>query len=112
MNERVHSTRAARLATPIDWSAVIDGAPQLGDPGIYSRAVEIAFLLHFLMADLEFGLDFNRAARTEGDSVTLNFQQSGIEATLWLMGEVWGKSKDMVEELKRLQDRMDAEDAS
>jgi len=67
-----------------------------------SKTVALCHLTAFLMTDLEGGLDEKRARRVEGDTITLSFDRDNIDATLWLMSEVWGRARDIEELLGRL----------
>lgn len=88
----------------IDWSEVIDG-----NDGLYSKTVNLAHMLHFLMGKLEFSFDHERG-RSSGTSggIDLTFQRDGIDATLWLTGQAWSEAKDLVDAIEALQQKMDA----
>ncbi|MEQ8446933.1 MAG: hypothetical protein RIB57_13695 [Pelagibacterium sp.] len=59
----------------------------------WSKTVTATHLMHFLMADLEFCFDRNRAT-IDGNTVTLKFQRDSIDATLWLAGEASAAARE------------------
>jgi transcription elongation factor len=106
MNVHVNSMAPAAAATPIDWAEVLNGVAR-GGAGLVEASSTLVHQLHYLLGDLESGLDLGRARAIDGDTVTLMFQKDGIEATLWLLSEAWRTAKNMQEALKALQDQMD-----
>ncbi len=94
MNAAKHST----IDAVVDWEKEREE--------VHTRVRAIASMLHLLLGDLESGLDETRG-RIDRNSVTLMFQRNGIDATMWLVGEVWNRSvdlRDYLDELERIAD--------
>ena len=59
----------------------------------WSKMVRATRLMHFLMCDLEHGLDPNRG-RDDGVCIRLGFQADSLDATKWLAGEAWTAARE------------------
>ncbi|MCK9552256.1 hypothetical protein [Aquamicrobium sp.] len=69
---------------------------------IWAKANVIQRLTFLLDINLEKDFKLGRATRIDGNTVTLMFQKRGIDATLWLAGETWSKTADLLEILDDL----------
>lgn len=74
---------------------------------LYDAAAVLVHQLHFLLNNLEWSFKLDRG-RVDGTSVTLMFQASGIDATLWLAGEAWSSAASLRDAMVAIQDRFDA----
>jgi hypothetical protein len=61
--------------------------------------VEVRHILHLLEIGIDADFEFDRAVARNGDTLTFNFAQDGIDATQWLLSEAWKRSADLQERL-------------
>lgn len=80
-----------------DWQY---GADRLGLENIRSELTALVHELHFLLGDLERGLDIRRGEPARDDAVSLIFPHDRIDATLWLAGSAWERASKLAAELR------------
>lgn len=66
---------------PNDYGAMVDYLE--GHIGVMKH------MAHYLVADLEFDFDHNRGEVDEHGNITLRFRVENIDATVWMIGELW-----------------------
>lgn len=77
---------------------------------IYSEVNAVVHQLTFLTTDLEFAFAVRRGKADVNGGVTLQFRESRIDATLWLVYETWSRATDLQTRVLNLQSALDAED--
>lgn len=93
------STEVTTPPTPLQIAEALDDCR--------AGLIRIVRLTHFQMRDIEMQLDVQRARRADDGMVTISFQTDGIDATLWLMAEVWSQARDLEKLLDGVQDMAD-----
>ncbi|MBS9720243.1 hypothetical protein JYU29_06030 [Tianweitania sp. BSSL-BM11] len=68
----------------------------------YSEITEIQHMANYLLNSLEYGFSDDRIQKVSGETITLMFQQDGVDANLWLVGEVWSRTKKLRQQITDL----------